>query len=215
MVLLYALDLFGTAVFAASGALAAGRKHLDLFGVLVVAAVTAVGGGTVRDLLLDRHPVFWIGDTTYLAVIAGAALLTFFYTRRFEPPRSALAVADALGLAVFTIIGAQVATQAGAPPAVVVLMGMTTGTVGGVIRDMLCGDVPLILRQEIYATASLGGGVVYVLAGAFLVPTAQLLAASSVVLIARGAGIWWHLRLPAYRLGDDDAGPENSGRSEP
>lgn len=201
--LLYGLDLFGTAVFAASGALAAGRKHMDLFGVLVVAAVTAVGGGTVRDLLLNRHPVFWIDDTTYLAVIAGAALLTFLYTKRFEPPRSALLLADALGLAVFTIIGAQVAAGLGVSPAIVVLMGMTTGTVGGIIRDVLCGDVPLILQQEIYATASLGGGVVYVLLGALVGDTVQLLAASAVVLAARLAGLWWHLHLPAYRLGDD------------
>jgi uncharacterized membrane protein YeiH len=201
--LLYSLDLSGTAVFAASGALAAGRKRLDLFGTLVVAGVTAVGGGTVRDLLLDRHPVFWIDDPTYLAVIAGAALLTFLYTKRFEPPGSALAVADALGLAVFTLIGAQVATAAGVHPAVVVLMGVTTGAVGGVIRDVLCGDVPLILRQEIYATASLGGGVVYVLLGAWLVPAAQLLITSAVVFFARMAGLWWHLRLPAYRLEEE------------
>lgn len=201
--LLYALDLFGTAVFAASGALAGGRKHMDLFGVFVVGGVTAVGGGTVRDLLLDRHPVFWIGDPTYLAVIAGAALLTFLYTKRFEPPRSALLVADAFGLAVFTVIGAQVAAQAGVSPVVVVLMGMTTGAVGGILRDILCGDVPLILRQEIYATASLGGGVVYVVFADFLAPSVLLMAASSVVFAARLAGIWWHLSLPAYRLEDD------------
>lgn len=201
--LLYTLDLMGTAVFAASGALAAGRKRLDLFGTLVVAGVTAVGGGTVRDVLLNRHPVFWIDDTTYLTVIAGATLLTFLYTQRLEPPRAALAVADALGLAVFTVIGAQVATQAGVPPTVVVLMGVSTGAVGGVLRDVLCGDVPLIFRQEIYATASLGGGVVYVLLDVVLVPAAQLLAAATVVFAARMAGLWWHLRLPAYQLEDE------------
>ena len=203
MSLLYALDLFGTAVFAASGALAAGRRHMDLFGVFVVAGVTAVGGGTTRDLLLDRHPVFWIDDPTYLAVIAGAALLTFLYTKRFESPRSTLMVADAFGLAVFTVIGAQVATQAGVSSVVVVLMGVTTGAVGGVIRDVLCNDVPLILRQEIYATASLSGGVVYVLLGPLLPPEVQLLAAPLVVFAARMTGIWWHLSLPAYRLKDE------------
>jgi uncharacterized membrane protein YeiH len=203
--LLYTLDLFGTAVFAASGALAAGRTgRMDLFGVLVVAGVTAVGGGTVRDVLLDRHPVFWIGDTTYLAVIVGAALLTFFYTKRFEPPTATLLVADALGLAVFTIIGAEAATVAGAPPPVVVLMGMMTGAAGGVIRDVLCGDVPMILRQDIYATASLGGGVAYVLLGMLALPAAQLIIASAVVFAARLSGIWWQLRLPAYELNDTD-----------
>lgn len=202
--LLYALDLFGTAVFAASGALAAGRRRMGLFGVFVVAGVTAVGGGTLRDVLLDRHPVFWIDDTTYLAVIAAAALLTFLYAQRFEPPPVALPVADALGLAVFTVIGAQVATRAGeVSPAVVVLMGMTTGTVGGILRDVLSGEVPLILQEEIYATASVGGGVAYVLLGAWLAPPAQLLAAAAVVFSARAAGLWWHLHLPAYRLRED------------
>ena len=146
---LYGLDLFGTAVFAISGALAAGRRHMDLFGMLVIAGVTAVGGGTVRDLLLNRHPVFWIADLTYLATIAGAATGTFLYTTILHPPRSALPVADAFGLAIFTVVGAKVAIGTGVHPVVVVLMGAMTGTVGGMIRDVLCGDPPLILRREI------------------------------------------------------------------
>ena len=105
--LLYILDLFGVAVFAISGALAAGRKSLDLLGVVIIAVVTAIGGGTTRDLLLDRHPIFWIADPTYLSVIIGAALITIWYTRYKEPPEKALVLADALGLAVFTITGAQ------------------------------------------------------------------------------------------------------------
>ena len=199
--LLYALDLFGTAVFAASGALAAGRRHMDLFGVLVVAGVTAVGGGTVRDLLLDRHPVFWIDDPTYLAVVAAAAGLTFLYTIRFQPPGGTLLLADAFGLAVFTVIGAQVAAHVGATAAVVVLMGMVTGTVGGIIRDVLCGNVPLILRQEIYATAALGGGVAYVLLRGMLPPAVLLPIASRIVFLSRLMGIYWHIHLPSFRVG--------------
>jgi uncharacterized membrane protein YeiH len=198
--LLYALDLFGTAVFATSGALAAGRRQMDLFGVLVVAGVTAVGGGTVRDLLLDRHPVFWIDDLTYLIVVVAAAGVTFLYTVWFRPPGTVLLVADAFGLAVFTVVGAQVATHAGAPAAVVVLMGMVTGTVGGIIRDLLCGDVPLILRREIYATAALGGGIAYVVLRGLLQPAALLAAASSIVFFSRLAGIYWHLHLPSFRV---------------
>lgn len=106
---LYILDLFGTAVFATSGALAAGRRGMDLFGVLVVAGVTALGGGTVRDLLLDRHPVFWIDDLAYLVVAIAAAGATFLYTVWFQPPGSLLLIADAFGLAIFTVVGAQVA----------------------------------------------------------------------------------------------------------
>jgi uncharacterized membrane protein YeiH len=200
---LYGLDLFGTAVFAISGALAAGRRHMDLFGMLVIAAVTAVGGGTVRDLLLDRHPVFWIADLTYLGVIASAALATFGYTSYFRPPRNALPIADAFGLAVFTVVGSKVAIAAGGPAVIVVLMGATTGTVGGMIRDVLCNDTPLILRREIYATASLLGGTAYVLLHSTRLPDAV---ASAVVVVLvfgiRLAALWWHLHLPAFRVGD-------------
>ena len=101
--ILYLLDLAGVAVFAVSGALAAGRKRFDLLGVAVIAIVTAIGGGTTRDILLNRHPVFWIKDPTYLLVILAAAALTVLYARFQEPPRTSLLIADALGLALFTI----------------------------------------------------------------------------------------------------------------
>jgi len=200
---LYSLDLFGTAVFAISGALAAGRRHMDLFGMLVIAAVTAVGGGTVRDLLLDRHPVFWIADLTYLGVIASSALITFGYTTFFRPPRNALPIADAFGLAVFTVVGANVAMAVGVPSVVVVLMGATTGTVGGMIRDVLCGDTPLILRREIYATASLLGGTAYVLLHSTRLP--DPVASAVVVALVFGirlAALLWHLHLPSFQLDD-------------
>lgn len=200
---LYGLDLFGTAVFAISGALAAGRRHMDLFGMLVIAAVTAVGGGTVRDLLLNRHPVFWIADLTYLGVIAASALTTFGYTTYFRPPRNALPIADAFGLAVFTVVGAKVAMTVGAPPVIVVLMGATTGTVGGMIRDVLCDDTPLILQREIYATASLLGGTVYVLLhGTRLPDPATSAIVVGLVFGIRLAALWWHLHLPSFRVGD-------------
>jgi len=160
---LYLLDLFGVAVFAVSGALTAGRKSMDLFGVIVVAVVTAIGGGTVRDLLLDERPVFWIGNPAYLLVILAATGATLMYGRFFTPPRASLLVADAFGLAVFTFIGAQTAHEAGVPGIIVVAMGTVTGAAGGVMRDVLCAEIPLILRREIYATASIAGGVVYVL----------------------------------------------------
>lgn len=201
--ILYVLDLFGTAVFAISGALAAGRRHMDLFGVLVIAAVTAIGGGTARDLLLDRHPVFWIDDLTYLSAIAASAVLTFLYTVRFRPPQQALLIADAFGLAIFTVVGAKVALGTGAPPVIVVLMGAMTGTVGGMIRDVLCNETPFILRREIYATAALGGGTVYVLLDATPLPDPMtMLAAVAVVFLTRLAALRWHLHLPAFRVGE-------------
>lgn len=198
---LYVLDLFGTAVFAVSGALAAGRRHMDLFGVLVIAAVTAIGGGTVRDLLLDLHPVFWIADLTYLATIAGTASSTFLYTTILHPPRYALPVADAFGLAIFTVVGAKVAIGVGVHPIIVVLMGAATGTVGGMIRDMLCGETPLILRREIYATASLSGGITYVLLIRLPLPDPLVIAgAVAVVFLLRLAALQWGLHLPSFRI---------------
>ncbi len=200
---LYALDLFGTAVFAVSGVLAAGRRRMDLFGALVVAAVTAVGGGTVRDLILDRHPVFWVQDLRYLGVIVGAGGLSFAYTSVFRPPGLSLEVADALGLAVFTVVGARGALAAGAPPVVVVIMSATTATVGGMVRDVLCDETPLILRKEIYATAALAGGGLFLGLRSLAVPDAVVIGATiGVVSVLRLAALRWQLHLPSFPVED-------------
>ena len=199
--ILYVLDLFGTAVFAVSGALAAGRRRMDLFGALVIAAVTAVGGGTVRDLILDRHPVFWIQDLRYLAVIAGAGGLTFAYTSFFRPPRQSLEVADAFGLAVFSVVGARVALDAGAPPVVVVIMSAVTATVGGMVRDVLCDETPLILREEIYATAALAGGTLYLGLRALVLPEAAIAGLTiGAVSAVRLAALQWGVHLPSFQV---------------
>lgn len=174
---------------------------MDLFGMLVIATVTAVGGGTARDLLLDREFVFWIIDLTYLAVIGASGLFTFLYTAFFRTPRNALLIADAFGLAVFTVVGAQVAIDVGVHPVIVVLMGAMTGTVGGMIRDVLCDETPLILRREIYATASLGGAAVYV--ALQLTPWSEPLTAiiaMTIVFLARLVALRWHLHLPKFRI---------------
>jgi uncharacterized membrane protein YeiH len=158
------LDFAGVAVFAVSGALAAGRKNLDLVGVVVIASVTAIGGGTLRDLLMDRHPVFWVARPAYLYVIIAAALATVAWARRFRPPALSLAIADALGLAFFTVSGAQIAEARGLSGVVVVLMGVLTGVAGGVLRDVLSAEIPLVLRKgQLYATAAIIGAIVYLL----------------------------------------------------
>ena len=201
--ILYVLDLFGTAVFAVSGALAAGRRRMDLFGALVIAAVTAVGGGTVRDLLLDRHPVFWMEDLRYLAVIAGAGGLTFAYTSVFRPPRQSLEVADAFGLAVFAVVGARVTLDVGAPPVIVVLMSATTATVGGMVRDVLCDETPLILRKEIYATAALAGGALYLGLRALALEEAVMMGVPIVTVAAlRLAALQWEVHLPSFQVSE-------------
>ncbi len=200
-VILKVLDLLGVAVFAASGALAAGRKSLDLLGVLVIAAVTAIGGGTIRDLLLDRT-VFWMTDTSYLWVISAAALLTVGWTHWFRPPRNSLAIADALGLGFFAIGGAQVAEAAGMPGVIVVLLGTMTGVAGGLLRDVLTGEVPMILRRgDLYASAAIAGITLYLLlqvAGMHR-PVASLVG-MGVIVALRLAAIVWGLHLPVFTV---------------
>lgn len=202
MPLLHLLDLAGVAVFAVSGALAAGRKSLDLLGVVVIAVVTAIGGGTVRDLLLDRHPVFWIADPSYLVVIIVAALATVPYVRFARPPEKFLQVADALGLALFAISGAQIAERAQLPGMIVVVMATITGVFGGVLRDVLCAEIPMILRRgNIYATAVIAGAALYVLLQAAGVPRSYAsFAGMAMVAGLRLAAIVWDLTLPVFSL---------------
>jgi uncharacterized membrane protein YeiH len=197
------LEMLGVAVFAISGALAAGRKSLDLIGVVVTATVTAIGGGTIRDVLLDRHPVFWIADTANLWVIFAAALVTVLYSRRWSPPERSLAVADALGLALFTISGAQIAETAGLHGVVVVIMGTLTGVAGGVIRDVLTAEIPMIMRRgPIYATACIAGVAVYLLLEMLIPRDVAALAGMASIAALRLAAILWKVTVPVFTLGD-------------
>jgi uncharacterized membrane protein YeiH len=160
----HVIELLGAGVFAVSGVLTAGRKSLDWLGVAVIAMVTAIGGGTLRDVLLNRHPIFWIADPTYLLVILGATAFTLVYVRFHVPGRRGLLVADALGLAFFTIGGTQIAEQAGLSGVLAVLMGTITGVAGGMVRDVLCAEIPLILRRgQLYASSTIVGATLYLL----------------------------------------------------
>lgn len=209
------LDLLGTAVFAVSGALAAGRKQLDFLGVLVLALVTAVGGGTLRDVLLGRHPIFWLAGPRYVVAIGAAALLTMAYTRRWRPPENALLVADAIGLGAYAIVGAQIVEHAGLPPASAVLLGAVTGVAGGAVRDVLCAEIPYVLRRgNLYASAALAGTGGYVLLEAAGVarPVAALAGAVATTAV-RLSAIRWQLQLPVYRLEEPDRRPLFSRRA--
>ena len=199
------VQFLGIAVFAMSGALSAGRKRMDVLGVVVIAIVTAIGGGTLRDLLLDRHPVFWIEDPKPLVVSVAAAGLTLVYARFRRPPDNALAIADALGLALFTITGAQIAQRAMIDPIVVVLMGTMTGVAGGVIRDVLSAEVPLIFRKgELYATAAIAGATLYLVLEAVGIPRqAAALIGMAAIAGLRLAAILWGLHLPVLPVRDD------------
>jgi uncharacterized membrane protein YeiH len=200
--LLSLFDLAGVAVAAASGALAAGRRRLDLLGVAVVATVTAIGGGTLRDVLLGRHPVFWIAEPDYLTVILAAAALTMAYTRFRAPPARALQFADALALGFFTMTGSQIAERAGLSGLLVIVMGTITAVAGGVVRDVLCTEVPLVMRSgSLYASASIAGATAFVwlrVAGV-AIPVAASVGIVLVVAL-RLAAIVFDLRLPVYRL---------------
>lgn len=202
----YAFDLFGVAVFAISGALVAGRKSMDLFGVLVIAIVTALGGGTLRDAILDNHPVPWIANELYILVAVLAALGTVLWVRLTRPIHEiGLLIADAFGLAIFTVIGTQVALDQQVPISAAMIMGVMTGVAGGVMRDIICNEIPLIFQREIYATASIAGSLVYILLHQLnTTSNLDITLAVLTVLGIRLAAIRWHLALPRFHLLDSD-----------
>ena len=201
--LVYWLDIIGTAVFAISGVLLAGKLRMDPFGVLVLGVVTAVGGGTIRDMALANGPVFWVKDPTDLVVAMVTSMLTILLVRQPRRlPKWILPVLDAVGLAVFVGIGVNKAFLAGSGPLVAVCMGVVTGVGGGIIRDVLAREIPMILRTEIYATACIVGGIVHATAhDTFHLPLENSAMMGMVVTLAiRLAAIRWHLKLPTFAL---------------
>ncbi|WP_337058331.1 trimeric intracellular cation channel family protein [Pseudomonas sp. USHLN015] len=204
--LFYLSDLFGVAVFAITGALMAGRKSMDLFGVLVIAIITALGGGTLRDVILGNHPVSWIRDDTYILVASLAAVGTVLWVRLTRPiNETGLLVADAFGLAVFTVYGTEVALQHQVPLSTAVIMGVITGVAGGVMRDVICNEIPLIFQKEIYAIACVAGSLVFIgLLHLGLPRWFDTGVAMLVVLGTRLAAIRWGLSLPRFHLLDRD-----------
>ncbi|MDH4557496.1 trimeric intracellular cation channel family protein [Pseudomonas sp. BN417] len=204
--LFYLSDLFGVAVFAITGALMAGRKSMDLFGVLVIAIITALGGGTLRDVILGNHPVSWIRDDTYILVASLATVGTVLWVRLTRPiNETGLLLADAFGLAVFTVYGTQVALQHELQPGTAVIMGVITAVGGGVLRDIICNEVPLIFQKEIYAIACIADSLVFIGLRELVVPDwLGTSLAMLVVLMIRLAAIHWKLSLPRFHLLDRD-----------
>lgn len=199
--LLYYLDIFGIVVFAFSGALMAGRYKLDPFGVVVLASVTAIGGGTIRDTILQT-PVFWVVEPYYLYVILITALLTIILIRQPKRiPKRFLLIADAFGLALFAVLGTQKSIALGAPIPVAIVMGTITGAAGGMIRDVLCNVIPMILRQEIYALAAMLGGCLFVIFHLMgWSENEATITAISGALLLRLAAIYWKVSLPAFHI---------------
>lgn len=196
--LVFSLDIIGTLAFAMSGALAAIDKKLDLFGVLVVSFVTALGGGTLRDLLTGVQPVGWMLNTEYLGIVLFGAGLSFVCRPVLSSLRKTLFAFDAAGLAVFTILGIEKVLALGLPPSVAVMMGMTSAVFGGVIRDILCNEIPLVFRHEIYATACLAGGILYLLLLPYLDKTITIPVTIVFILVLRitSVKLKWQLPVP-------------------
>lgn len=196
------VDLIAVGVFAISGCLAAGRRQLDIIGVFIIAVVSAVGGGTLRDLMLNRHPIAWIDDPAYLYIILGAVAVSFAFLRGRRPPKQLLMLVDGVGLSLYTISGAYLAEQHGKGGIVAVMMGTMTATAGGVIRDTLCNEVPLLLKGKyLYGSAAMLGAGCYVVLNNIGVPqwwSACL--GMGVVATLRFGSIMYEWSLPVLKI---------------
>lgn len=203
--LVFFLDFFGIAVFAMSGALTAGNKRLDIFGVMVIALITCLGGGTLRDVILASHPVVWIENTSYLLVGILSAFITFILVRSsYHVPARMLEVCDAIGLAFFTMAGMKKTQLLGYSPEITLIMGVMTGVAGGMIRDIVCNEIPLILHKEIYAVAAIAGGVVFLLLQYLgIASEISMIVGMLTILVLRLLGIFMGLSMPIFFINDE------------
>lgn len=194
------LDLVGTFVFAISGIRMAASKNLDIFGAAVIGFATAIGGGTTRDILLGAQPITWIADITYPIVILSALPFTYLIRNKFKDIHKPLFLFDTIGIALFTISGMEKALSMGLNPFVAAIMGMISAVVGGIIRDVLCREVPLIFRKEIYATACLLGALAFYLGIYFqLDENLNYLLTTIVIIGIRVSAIKFDLKLPKMK----------------
>lgn len=198
--MIYAFDLIGTFVFAISGVLTAARNRLDWFGGLVIALVTAIGGGTLRDTMIGSTPVGWMQDENYLLVILGGALVALFFQKWVLRLRKTMFLFDSIGIGLFTILGLTKTLDAGLSIPVAVMMGIVSAVFGGVVRDTLCNEVPLIFRKEIYATACLAGALLFVLLQHLQVDfNVAVLATVVFIIVLRIMAVRFHWELPELR----------------
>lgn len=200
MTLSLALDSAAVFVFALTGALAASRAQLDIIGFLFFAALTAVGGGTVRDLLLDRNPVFWINQPEILFIAAAAAVLVFFTAHLMDSRANWLAWLDAAALAIAVPAGLSVALSTGQSGFIIPIVGVLTGTFGGLMRDVVANEVPMVLRQgQLYVTAAFAGALAGWVASGIAATGMSLIVAGVVTFLLRGGSLAFGWQLPVYR----------------
>ena len=199
MTLFNVLDILGIISFAISGSLVAMRKKLDPFGVFIIAFATSVGGGTLRDVLIGAQPVFWMKNTDIIFIIMLSYFFSFFFRRKLKYLNKSLFLFDTIGLGLYTIMGTEIGLNAGFHPVVVISIATMSASFGGVIRDILCNEVPVIFRKEIYATACVFGAMVYLLLHNLgFNETIVYVATSSVVITIRIIAVVFHLSLPTF-----------------
>ncbi|HAT8967924.1 TPA: trimeric intracellular cation channel family protein [Legionella pneumophila] len=197
--LLHYLFIVGICVEAITGALAAGRKKMDFFGVLLIASITALGGGTVRDTLFNTYPLTWVAHPEYLLYTSVCAFLTIFIAHSLVRIMKVFLILDALGLSTFVIIGTQKVLAHGMPPSVAVISGMITGICGGMLRDILCNDIPLVLRKELYAVIALTGALLFITLDYFHIPhNLNIIITLLCIFTARLLAIFFHIEIPIF-----------------
>ena len=203
MNIIYAIDLLGTMVFAISGAMAANRKGIDVFGATFMAFVTAIGGGSLRDTFLNIRPV-WVEDGNYLIAIFIGVFFSVIFNKQLYNLAKTLTLFDAIGIGFFTVVGTQKSLDYGSSSIAAIMLGMFSASLGGVIRDVLMRETPLILRKEIYASACLSGALVFVILESFVPDNAwNAFISASLVFIIRIVSVKYNLSLPAVETVDD------------
>ncbi|GGB86442.1 membrane protein [Flavobacterium suaedae] len=194
----YLLDILGTLAFAISGVLTAINKKMDLFGVFIIAFVTALGGGTLRDMLIGHTPVSWMRDLNYVYVIAAGFFIALIFRGRLSKLRKSLFLFDTIGLGVFTLVGLEKGLIAKLNPTVCIALGTMTACFGGVIRDILCNEIPVVFRKEIYATICILGGTVFFILMELEIPINVIyLVTSGVIIVVRLMAVYYKWALPA------------------
>lgn len=199
MEILFVLDIMGTTAFAISGALVAMNKKFDPFGVFIIAFVTAVGGGTLRDVLIGRQPVIWMQNPIYVYAIIAAVIITVVFRKNLKTLSKSLFLFDTIGLGIFTIIGTEIGINANFHPLISISLGTMSAAFGGVIRDILCNEIPVIFRKEIYATACIFGAITFIILNKLnLDPTIVYTSTTLIVIIIRLVAVKFHLSLPPF-----------------
>jgi len=199
----HALDVLGTIAFAISGALSAMGRKLDVFGIFIIAFVTAIGGGTLRDILIGNQPVTWMQNLTSLYLILGATIIAIIFRKRLGGLKKSLFLFDTIGLGIFTITGIEIGIQAELHPIISIALGTITGCFGGVIRDILCNEIPVIFRKEIYATVTIAGGVCFMILNTLQTnQNITYVATALIIILIRLIVVKYKISLPMFYVGN-------------